>query len=112
MRFCSRIKTAELVGAYRGTFHAYSNNQAFSGQRARIHTAAGGQAIQIMLGPKLFKSPAARPCSLERYGRVDSYLLNQFDNFGLELNQHYTIDVENRIRKLLTFIRQNSKIIG
>ena len=91
------MKTAEIFGDYRGPFQPYTNVQAFTSQRLRVIQNTGGPALRIKLG----SPPRVRHDSMYRYGPVDTYLLKQFDNFGLKADIHYTLDVPNRNRKFL-----------
>ena len=101
------MKTSELIGVYRGSYHSYTNGEAFDQQRLRVVNLADGLAIRIRLGS------APRRCygELTKYGVLDAYLLRQFENFDLKPDEHYKYDMPNRISKF-TFIRQNSKIVG
>ena len=91
-----------MTGSYRGSFHSYTNIEAFNSQRNRVLTLASGLAVRIQLGnhPQSQRRPKMGDGNLIKVGAVDSYLLDQFESFGLENGEHYTYDGSTRISKL------------
>ena len=99
-----------MTGNYRGTFHSYTNIEAFNSQRLRVLSIANGQAIRIQLGnhPQAQRRPKVGLNTLTKVGAVDAYLLDQFENFSLDPDEHYSYDSSSRISKFIYFIYLHS----